>query len=129
MWYTIVLILLAAIIFFGCYALITGKHLELISVVITALILRLGTMLDFKYGSSEGSKTKTTLMAKENERPITFTPAPVPAPIIAAPVYVAQIPDGKVKVTQEMLDADPTLVANGVKVGDIIDEPKKEEAK
>jgi hypothetical protein len=64
-WLSIVMLLLLAIIGLAWYALVTGKNIQVIEVVLTALILKLGTMIDYKYGSSAGSKEKTELMSAE----------------------------------------------------------------
>jgi hypothetical protein len=69
-WLILVLVHLGAIIGLAWYALVTGKSLEIITVIVAALIMRVGTLIDYKYGSSEGSKTKTGLMAQEQLREI-----------------------------------------------------------
>ena len=62
-WGPIVVIILGAIITFAGYALYTGKNLTVIEVVLTALIMKLGTMMDYRYGSSKGSRDKTDIIA------------------------------------------------------------------
>ncbi len=66
-WGWLVLIILFAIIGFGAYALITGKDLRIIEVVLTALLMKFGTMIDYRYGSSKGSKEKTELLAEKEK--------------------------------------------------------------
>lgn len=63
-WGWIVLILLVAVIGFATYSLVSGKSLTVIEVVITALVLKLNTMLDFRYGSSKSSQEKTEILTK-----------------------------------------------------------------
>ena len=49
------------------YCLYTGKNIDAVSVVVAALILKLGTLLDFRYGSSAGSKEKTEMLNAKND--------------------------------------------------------------
>jgi len=60
-WFILSLILLAAIIGFGFICLFTGKSLEGVSLIVGCLITKLGTLIDFMYGSSQGSKDKDGL--------------------------------------------------------------------
>ena len=85
-WGAIVIIILLAIIGFGCYSLATGKDLKVIEVVLTALLMKFGTLIDFKYGSSKGSKEKTEMMAQRDNIPVAPAAPPVinfssPAPV------------------------------------------------
>ena len=54
-WGPLVLLMLLAVIGFAAYALVTGKDLTVIAIVLTALLMKLGTMLDFRYGNSKKS--------------------------------------------------------------------------
>lgn len=59
--------LLVAIVGLGFYCLVSGKNIDSISVVVAALVLKLGTLLDFRYGSSAGSKDKTELLSNKKD--------------------------------------------------------------
>ncbi len=61
-WFGLVVLMLVAIIAFGGYGLYTGKSLEAILVIVGGLLAKIGTLLDYKYGSSQGSKDKTELL-------------------------------------------------------------------
>ena len=65
-WGRIVVALLVAIVGLAFYCLHTGKNIDAVSVVVAALILKLGTLLDFRYGSSAGSKEKTEMLNAKN---------------------------------------------------------------
>ena len=63
-WCMLVTVILLSIIGFGFYSLTTGKDLRLIEIVLTALLMKFGTLVDYKYGSSRGSREKTELLNK-----------------------------------------------------------------
>ena len=67
-WGKLVALMLIALIVFGAYALITGKTLEGVSIIIGVLISKVGTLIDFKYGSSKGSQDKTNIIADANNK-------------------------------------------------------------
>lgn len=66
-WLLLVLVMLVTVIGFGWYSLVTGKDLRGIEVVMVLLSLRIGSLLDFKYGSSKSSQEKTELLKKRQE--------------------------------------------------------------
>lgn len=66
-WWLLVLIMLAAIVAFGFYSLATGKDLRLIEIILTAILMKFGTLVDYKYGSSKGSRDKTELLKNEKQ--------------------------------------------------------------
>jgi uncharacterized membrane protein len=71
-WGPLTLLMLLAIIGYGWYALTHERPLNIIDVIVTALLLRMSTMVDYRYGSSKGSKEKTELLTKNvdtNEKP------------------------------------------------------------
>lgn len=63
-WGPITVLLIGSLIGFACYALGSGKSLDSASLVIGGLISNAGLMLNFRYGSSKGSKDKDS---KQNE--------------------------------------------------------------
>ncbi len=63
-WGFLVTLMLLALIVFGSYCLKTGKSLEGIGIITGVLIGKLGTMIDFRYGSSKGSKEKDGSMSQ-----------------------------------------------------------------
>lgn len=64
-WGWLVTLMLLALIGFAWYCLSTGKTLEGVSIVVGVLISKVGTMIDFRYGSSKGSADKTQMIAKK----------------------------------------------------------------
>lgn len=65
MWGPLVFLMLVAIIGFAWYALTHKVSLEGIAIILGLLISKLGTLIDFRYGSSKGSKDKTDALVKE----------------------------------------------------------------
>ena len=63
-WGWLVLVILLAIIGLSAYCLVTGKAIGPVEVVVTALILKLGTLMDYRYGSSKGSQEKTAMLGR-----------------------------------------------------------------
>ena len=63
-WFVLSMILLAAIIGFGFVCLFTGKSLAGVSLIVGCLITKLGTLIDYMYGSSQGSKDKDKMNEK-----------------------------------------------------------------
>ena len=59
-------VLLAALIGFGYYALLHGVNLDGVSIIIGALIQALALLMNYRWGSSKGSKDKTDLLAKKD---------------------------------------------------------------
>lgn len=68
MFYTILVILILAIIGFGVYCIRHKVSLEPIGVILTFLTLRAGSLMDYRWGSSVGSKDKDKQLA--NTTPI-----------------------------------------------------------
>lgn len=66
-WGRIVMVLLIAIVGFAAYSLVTGTDLDIIEVVLTALIMKFGTLMDYRYGSSKSSHEKTELLNKKDQ--------------------------------------------------------------
>lgn len=66
-WLLVVLLMLLTIIAFGWYSLVTGKDLRSIESVLLLLTVRLGTLLDFRWGSSRSSQEKTELLNKKKQ--------------------------------------------------------------
>jgi hypothetical protein len=62
-WGPLTVLLLCALILFGVYCLRTGKSIEGIGVITGVLISKINTLVDFRYGSSKGSKDKTDLIS------------------------------------------------------------------
>ena len=124
----VLIISLLALVGFGVASFISGKTLEGIGAITSALISLIADLKGFFWGSSAGSKDKDAAIHNMLNAPAPIPPAPVVvAPVVAAPVaQEIEIPEGMVKVTQEMLDADPTLAESGVKLGDIIKAPEKQ---
>jgi len=54
-----------ALIFFGWMAFEKGKTLDNVSIIIGAIITNLGLLLNFRFGSSKGSKDKQELLNKQ----------------------------------------------------------------
>lgn len=63
-WFLVVLHL-GALILFGYMAFQTGKTLDGISIIVGALITNLGLLLNYRFGSSKGSKDKQELLNKQ----------------------------------------------------------------
>lgn len=63
-WGLLVFTLLGAIIYFGVVAFKTGKNLDSITVVITCLVFGFKELLQYRYGSSKGSKDKQDQLDK-----------------------------------------------------------------
>lgn len=57
-WGPLVLIMLLALIWFGCYSQLHNKSMDCANLVIGGLMTNLGMLLSFRYGSSKGSKDK-----------------------------------------------------------------------
>lgn len=57
-WGIIVVMLLLAVIGAGAYALVTGKELKGVEMILVQLFSFLTLLLSFRYGSSKGSKDK-----------------------------------------------------------------------
>ena len=57
-WGPLVLIMLVALIGFGCYSQVYNKSMDSANLVIGGLMTNLGMLLSFRYGSSKGSKDK-----------------------------------------------------------------------
>lgn len=53
-----------ALIGFGVACLMMGKTLDGISIIVGCLITQMGTLINYRYGSSKGSKDKTELLSK-----------------------------------------------------------------
>ncbi len=66
-WGFLVTLLLVALIVFGFYCLVYGKVLDGIGIIVGVLTAKLSTMIDFRYGSSKGSKEKTELLNAKKE--------------------------------------------------------------
>ena len=54
--------ILGALIAFAAVGLLMGKELTGILVIVGVLVSKLGTLIDFRYGSSKGSKDKETIL-------------------------------------------------------------------
>jgi len=67
----ILAVIVGALIFFGFFSLITGKSLEGIGVIITALISMASLLLGYFWGSSSGSKEKTKLLEAKDAGNVT----------------------------------------------------------
>ncbi len=65
----VLLTMLWALIGFGIACLITGKTLDGVSIIIGALIGNISLLMNFKWGSSDGSKKKTELLNKQSPPP------------------------------------------------------------
>ena len=63
-WGPLTFLVLSALVIFGIYCLSTGRTLDGVALIVGVLISKLGTLIDFRYGSSQGSKSKTDLLAK-----------------------------------------------------------------
>ncbi len=66
MWGPTLWLMLLALIALAFYAMHIGKTLEGVGLIVGFLGAKAGTMIDYKYGSSAGSKEKTELMAKRD---------------------------------------------------------------
>ena len=64
-WGLLSLIILAALIAFGAVSYIKGTNLDNISLIVGGLMTNLGLLLNYRYGSSKGSKDKTELLGKQ----------------------------------------------------------------
>lgn len=67
-WGPLTLLMMIALIGFGVAAMRTGKTLDGVSLIIGGLLTNFGTMLNFRYGSSKGSKEKTELLNKKEQQ-------------------------------------------------------------
>lgn len=65
-WIIIVMTLLVAIISLAWYSMVTGKSLTLIEVVLTALILKWGTLIDYRYGNSKKQAGNVAIRQSDN---------------------------------------------------------------
>lgn len=66
-WGIITSLLLLALIAMAAYCLKTRQTLDGVALIIGGLSMKLGTLIDFRYGSSAGSKEKTELLAKQDK--------------------------------------------------------------
>ena len=58
----IIVLCIAALIVFGAYALVTGKSLEPINLILTNLVGVISLLVGYFWGSSKSSKDKTELL-------------------------------------------------------------------
>ena len=63
-WVTL-FVLILAVLALGFYGLIYGKNLDGISIIVGFLINAVMLLLNYRYGSSKGSKDKTELLEKK----------------------------------------------------------------
>ena len=66
-WGLLVFAILGAIIAFGAIAFATGKSLDGVAIVLTPLITTFGILVQYRYGSSKGSKDKQEQLDKLNK--------------------------------------------------------------
>lgn len=61
-WGPLTAVMLTALIGFGAYALYTGKTLNSAELIVGTLVGNLAMLLNFRYGSSKGSKDKDDIL-------------------------------------------------------------------
>jgi hypothetical protein len=66
-WGPITITILIGLLLMAGYALVRGITLNGAELIIGGLMVKLGTLLDFRYGSSKGSKEKTDLLNQKND--------------------------------------------------------------
>lgn len=64
-WGMMAIIMLGSLIGFGAYALYTGHSLNAAELVVGTLVSNLGLLLNYRYGSSKGSKDKDEVINKK----------------------------------------------------------------
>lgn len=65
-WGPITMVMLLAVISWATWSLKTGRQLNSADLIIGGIMMRLSTMLDYRYGSSKSSDKKTDLLTKNN---------------------------------------------------------------
>ena len=65
-WFWLVLLMGVPLVVYGGFCLIAHASLQGAELIIGGLMTKLSTLIDFRYGSSAGSKEKTELMNKKD---------------------------------------------------------------
>jgi hypothetical protein len=67
-WLIVTMTILLSLVGFEAYGMITGKPVQASGLIIGALIVKLGTMIDFRWGSSKGSKDKMEMLTNKEQQ-------------------------------------------------------------